>query len=109
MLKKTRETLFVFTCLTALAGGTLAVTAQTAFDASRLPRVTGAKEIFASPATTIFVSPNSVAHTADRLEQALAAVGWQRYETVRNRNVAANQARNQCFVPTDYRGATGIR
>ena len=36
-----------------------------AFDTSRLPRVAGAKEVFASPATTIFTSPDPVAQTAD--------------------------------------------
>ena len=79
MLKKSRGILLAFICLTALTGGNLVVTAQMAFDASRLPRVSGAKEVFASPATTIFTSPDPVAATADRLEQALAATGWQRY------------------------------
>lgn len=79
MFKKSRGLLLAFTCLTALAGGSLELKAQSAFDASKLPRVSGAKEIFASPATTIFVSPDPVAATADRLEQTLAAAGWQRY------------------------------
>jgi len=55
-------------------------------DTSRLPRVNGAKEVFASPATSIFTSPNPVTQTADAVEQSLAAVGWQRY-------VAPNTAR----------------
>ena len=58
------------------------------FDTSRLPRVIGAKEIFASPATTIFTSPDSVAQTADTLDKALAAGGWQKY-------VAPNTAYSQ--------------
>lgn len=48
-------------------------------DTSRLPRVSGAKEIFASPASTIFSSPASVAETADALDKALVAGGWQQY------------------------------
>lgn len=55
-------------------------------DTSRLPRVNGAKEVFASPATSIFTSPNPVTQTADAVEQSLAAAGWQRY-------VAPNTAR----------------
>jgi hypothetical protein len=49
------------------------------FDASTLPRVPGAKEIFASPLTTIFVSPEAIGPTADAVEKALAALGWQEY------------------------------
>ena len=79
MFDKSRNLLFAFTCLTALAGGGITSQAETAFDASRLPRVSGAKEVFASPATTIFTSPDPVAQTADRLEKALAAAGWQQY------------------------------
>lgn len=49
------------------------------FDASKLPRVPGAREVFASPPTTIFVSPEAIGPTADAVEKALAALGWQRY------------------------------
>ena len=56
------------------------------FDTSRLPRVAGAKQVFASPATTIFTSPEPVAQTAATVEKALAATGWQEY-------VAPNTAR----------------
>ena len=58
------------------------------FDSARLPRVSGAKEVFASPATTIFTSPDSVAQTADTVDKALAAGGWQKY-------VAPNTAYSQ--------------
>ena len=46
---------------------------------SKLPRVAGAKEIFASPASTIFTTPNPVAQTADTVDKTLAADGWQKY------------------------------
>ena len=46
---------------------------------SKLPRIAGAKEIFASPASTIFTTPNPVAQTADAVDKALAADGWQKY------------------------------
>ena len=85
---KSRGLILTLACVAVLAGGcneskpeakaeTKADTG--AFDASRLPRVTGAKEVFASPATTIFTSPDSVAQTADTVEKALTAGGWQRY------------------------------
>ncbi len=48
-------------------------------DTSRLPRVAGAKEVFASPASTIFTTTNPVAQTADTVDKALATEGWQKY------------------------------
>lgn len=50
-----------------------------AFDASALPRIPGAKDVFASPVTTIFVSPQAIGPTADAVEKALTALGWQKY------------------------------
>lgn len=50
------------------------------FDTSRLPRIAGAKETYASALTTIFVSPDSVAKTADATVAGLAVEGWQRYD-----------------------------
>jgi hypothetical protein len=84
MLRKSRGLIFTLVCLSVIAGGcneskTEAQTDTGAFDASRLPRVAGAKEVFASPATTIFTSPDPVAQTADTLNKALAAAGWQKY------------------------------
>ena len=78
-----RGVLLAFMCVSLLAGGCSkaekAEQADVTFDTSRLPRVTGAKEIFASAATTIFTSPASVAQTADTVDKALAAGGWQKY------------------------------
>jgi hypothetical protein len=54
--------------------------AQDGFDTSRLPRTAGATELYASPATTIFISQDSVAKTAETLTSALGGAGWQRYE-----------------------------
>jgi hypothetical protein len=54
--------------------------AEVTFDVSRLPRVSGAKEVYASAGTTIFTSPQSVAQTADTVDKTLAAGGWQKYD-----------------------------
>ncbi len=48
-------------------------------DTSKLPRVAGAKEIFASPASTIFTTSNPVSQAAETVDKALAAEGWQKY------------------------------
>ena len=90
---KSHGLIFAFACVALLAGGCSKSEPEKAdngatFDSSRLPRVSGAKEVFASPATTIFTSPDSVAQTADTLDKALAAAGWQKY-------VAPNTAYSQ--------------
>jgi hypothetical protein len=80
---KSRGLIFTLACVAVLAGGCNESSAPAAesgaFDASRLPRVSGAKEVFASAATTIFTSPDPVAQTADTIDKALAAAGWQKY------------------------------
>ena len=80
---KSRALIFTLACVAILAGGCNESSSPAAdngvFDSSRLPRVSGAKEVFASPATTIFTSQDSVAQTADTLEKALATGGWQKY------------------------------
>lgn len=72
---------FLFVCLLGLllAGCFNTNTADGPLDTSRLPRVTGAKEVFASAATTIFTSPDSIAETAEAVAKALAEGGWQSY------------------------------
>ena len=58
--------IFAFVCLAGLAGafnpsGAAAQSGASAtLDTSRLPRVSGAKQIYASPATTIFTTPTTV-------------------------------------------------
>ena len=75
-----RSPVFAFICISLLAAGcSKSEQDDGAFNASRLPRVSGAKEVFASAATTIFTSPDSVAQTADTVEKALTGGGWQRY------------------------------
>jgi hypothetical protein len=71
---------FAFLCALVLAAGcSKSEKSDGALDTSRLPRVAGTKEIFASPSSTIFTSPNPVAQTADIVDKALATEGWQRY------------------------------
>lgn len=81
--RKSRGFIFAFACLAVLAASCSKSQPEKAddgtLDTSRLPRVASAKQVFASPATTIFTSQDSVAQTADALDKALAAAGWQKY------------------------------
>jgi hypothetical protein len=83
VLKKSHGLILTLACLSVIAAGCneskTEAPANGAFDSSRLPRVSGAKEIFASPAVTNFTSPDPVAQTADTLDKALATAGWQKY------------------------------
>src|SRR5579863_3575274 len=92
---KSRNLAIALICLSALAGGcsksepekkadadTTVAAGKKAeadtgvFDTSKLPRVAGAKQVFASPASTIFTSPDPVAQTAAALDKVLADAGW---------------------------------
>jgi hypothetical protein len=65
-------------CVAALAAACSAG-ADEGLDTSRLPRLDGAKEIFANPVTTSFTTPISVAQSADAVARLLTATGWQQY------------------------------
>ncbi|HEY6025092.1 MAG TPA: hypothetical protein VIV34_13050 [Pseudolabrys sp.] len=78
---RTHVSLF-FACLCVLmlaAGCSKSEKSDGALDTRRLPRVVGAKEVFASPASTIFTTSTPVAQTADAVDKALAVEGWQKY------------------------------
>lgn len=64
--------------IVVVGGFGAAARAQT-LDTSLVPRVAGAKEIYASPATTIYALPDPVLQAADETDKALAADGWRRY------------------------------
>ena len=49
------------------------------FDTSRLPRVAGAKEVFANAATTIYTVPDAVPQATDAVRKLLTDQGWQTY------------------------------
>jgi hypothetical protein len=80
-LSKTRGFTFAVICLAALAAGCSKSEPQDTgiLDTSRLPRLSGAKEIFASPASTMFTSTDPVPQAADAVNKALIAAGWQKY------------------------------
>ena len=57
----------------------LSPAAADVLDTSALPRVTGAKELYASPLSTIYAVPNPVAQAAAAAAKALAGEGWRQY------------------------------
>ncbi len=63
----------------ALFVGLPAASADETLDTSKLPRVSGTKDIFTSAPSTIFTAPGAVAETADGTVAALTAAGWLQY------------------------------
>jgi len=78
--------------------------ADEALDTSKLPRVTGTKEIYASPLSTIFTAPTSVADTAAETLKALSADGWQQYGRVS----ASDPANADMVLASLKKGAQGL-
>lgn len=83
----TAFSMIALTCLTLMSAGcsdsktdNTAKSDTNIADTAKLPRLSGAKEVYASPATTIFTSPQGVAPTADAIEKTLNAAGWQSYK-----------------------------
>jgi hypothetical protein len=75
-----RRALRAFISLTAAVAFSLSpASADETLDTSKLPRVEGTKDIFASPPSTIFTAPQPVAETADGTVKALTGAGWQQY------------------------------
>jgi hypothetical protein len=75
------RSLLAWLLLAGVLGAPSGVAAQAqALDTSRAPRIAGAKEIYASPLTTIYSSAGSVAAAADAVGKALVADNWRRYE-----------------------------
>jgi hypothetical protein len=67
-------------CLALISGTSfLSPAVADALDTSRLPRVMGAKELYASPLSTIYAAPAPVAQAAAAAAKALSAEGWRQY------------------------------
>lgn len=77
--KTARGSLIACVCFGLLLAGCNSDTADGPLDTSRLPRVSGAKEVYASAPTTIFTSPASIPQTADSVERTLKESGWQKF------------------------------
>src|SRR5262249_26948077 len=71
--------------------------AQPTFDTSTLPRGTGTREIYASAATTIFVTSSNVSRSAEAVRSALGEQGWQAYEPRPAAQAAADRMQTASF------------
>jgi hypothetical protein len=81
-------------CIAAGVGGWLPhpVAGESLLDTSRLPRVAGAKQTYASQAATIYIAPSSVAQTTESVAKILDSSGWLQYappfaQQIKNENL----------------------
>ena len=82
-------------CILLLAAGcSKSEKSDGTLDTSQLPRVAGAKEVFASPASTIFTTTSPVAQAADTVDKALATDGWQKYVAPHTSLLASDSQRS---------------
>lgn len=73
-------------------------------DASRLPRMAGAQEMFAGKSTAAFIVLESVPQAAEATRALLAAEGWQ----PRAAPVAANAPRDMLAIMNFQKGGQGL-
>lgn len=66
-------------CAAAVTAGSISAYAAT--DTTRLPRLAGAKVLYASPSSTIYASADSVQRAYEQVITALVGQGWQPYES----------------------------
>jgi hypothetical protein len=74
-----RSTLAALGLALISAAAFLSPAAADVLDTSALPRVAGAKELYASPLSTIYAVSNPVAQAAVAAAKALAGDGWRQY------------------------------
>lgn len=80
MSARTRLRLFALVCAAAIAFGCESALAAFAVDTSRPPRITGSREIHASPASTSFITRESITRAFELTSSALINDDWQPYD-----------------------------
>jgi hypothetical protein len=80
MSARTRLRLFALVCAATIAVGCESALAAFAVDTSRLPRITGSREVYSSPTSTSFITRESVARAFELTASALINDDWQPYD-----------------------------
>ena len=80
MSARARLRLFALVCAATIAVGCESASATFAVDTSRLPRITGAREVYATPASTSFITRESVTRSFEFIAGELINDDWQPYD-----------------------------
>ena len=80
MLASSRLRLFALVCAAALVVGCETASAAFIVDTSRLPRISGSREVYASPPSTSFTTRETVTRALELTASALINDEWKPYE-----------------------------
>ena len=81
MSARTGLRLIALVCAATIAVGCESALAAFAVDTSRLPRIAGSHEVYASPASTSFITRESVTRAFELTASALIDDDWQPYDS----------------------------
>jgi hypothetical protein len=80
MSARARLRMFALVCAATISVGCESAFAAFAVDTSRLPRITGSREVHASPASTSFITRETVTRAFELTASALIDDDWQPYD-----------------------------
>src|SRR5436189_4058785 len=80
MFARSRVRLFALVCAAALSIGCESAFGSFAVDTSRLPRITGSREIYASPQSTSFITRETVTRAFELTAGELINDDWQPFD-----------------------------
>lgn len=80
MSARTRLRLFALVCAATIAFASESAFAAFAVDTSRLPRISGSREVYASPTSTNFITRESVTRAFELTSTELINDDWQPYD-----------------------------
>ena len=97
MLASSRLRLFALVCAAALVVGCETASAAFVVDTSRLPRISGSREIYASPPSTSFTTRETVTRAVELTANALINDDWQPYDDPAAARTSDDSVRSMSF------------
>jgi hypothetical protein len=97
MLASSRLRLFVLVCAAALVVGCETASAAFIVDTSRLPRISGSREVYASPTSTSFTTRETVTRAFELTASALINDDWQPYDDPAAARTSDDSVRSMSF------------
>ena len=97
MSARSRVRLFALVCAAALSIGCESALAAFAVDTSRLPRITGSREVFASQKSTSFITRESVTRAFELTAGELINDDWQPFDDPTAARTSDSNTRTMSF------------
>jgi len=97
MLARSRLRLFALVCVAALGLGCETAFASYIVDTSRLPRISGSREVYATPSATSFTTRESMTRAFELTASALIDDDWQPYDDPSAARTSDDSVRSMSF------------